>query len=150
MSPDPETRFWNFVDKTGPDGCWLWTGGNNRGYGLFWLGGQPTQVYAHRFAYELCVGPIPAGLEIDHLCFVRSCVNPDHLEAVTTSVNGQRRGERYRPQLCKYGHPYDDENTYVRPDGKGRDCRICRKRRTAELTERRQVLTLHSACRETA
>lgn len=78
----------------GPGGCLLWTGKiNNRGYGVFWWRGR--DIYAHRAAWEMQVGPIPAGLQIDHRCRVRRCVNVDHLEPVTGSVN-QRRGHAAR------------------------------------------------------
>lgn len=77
-------RFWEKVNKTKT--CWLWIACKNKaGYGSF-NGGE----YAHRFSYEELVGEIPKGLQIDHLCRVRHCVNPKHLEAVTNQVNGQR------------------------------------------------------------
>jgi hypothetical protein len=76
-------EFWERVEKTG--GCWLWTGSRNGGgYGNY--GGKG----AHRYAYELLKAPIPPGLVIDHLCRVRHCVNPDHMEPVTQSVNCRR------------------------------------------------------------
>lgn len=84
---NPERRFWESVEKT--EGCWLWRGAvSGTGYGRI---KDDKQLFAvHRFAYELLVGDIPVGLEIDHLCRVRNCVNPDHLEAVTRQVNVQR------------------------------------------------------------
>jgi hypothetical protein len=94
---DDEARFWQKVSKNGPvpdyaphlGPCWLWTGGlDGKGYGQFGLGGK--HVRAHRFAYELLVKPIPAGLDLDHLCRVITCVNPAHLEPVTRQVNRQR------------------------------------------------------------
>ena len=84
------------------DGCWIWNGRlSDDGYGvldLSWRGGGPKSCYAHRAAYELLVGPIPDGLELDHLCFVRSCVNPAHLEAVTHVENLRRAVERRYPK----------------------------------------------------
>lgn len=75
-------------------GCWLWVGEcNDNGYGRFSVKGR--KVYAHRSSYEIHVGPIPEGLHIDHLCRVRNCVNPEHLEPVTRSEN-VRRGIRAR------------------------------------------------------
>ncbi len=75
-----------------PDGCWHWTGSRvHNGYGLFWIGG--SNVRAHRAMYELMVGPIPAGLDLDHLCRVRHCVNPEHLEPVTRAENLRRARE---------------------------------------------------------
>lgn len=85
-------RFWMKVEFT--DTCWLRTAMNDKaGYGSFnhtW----DRKVPAHRYAYEFCVGPIPEGLQIDHLCRVHNCVNPDHLEPVTAREN-VRRGTRY-------------------------------------------------------
>jgi hypothetical protein len=79
------SRHWR-VDE---NGCWLWTGSlNNKGYAQLGVAGRVRS--AHRVAYELFKGAIPDGLQIDHLCRVRQCVNPDHLEAVTQSVNIRR------------------------------------------------------------
>lgn len=91
------------------DGCWLWNGYcNPHGYGTFSVRrpeGSWTKVYAHRRAYELSVGPIPAGLQIDHLCRNPSCVRPDHLDAVTGAENGRRGREVNLPrQFCRRGH----------------------------------------------
>ena len=75
------------------NGCWLWTGGiQPKGYGTFRFRGK--HYLAHRAAYEMFVGPIPDGLEIDHTCCVRHCVNPDHLEPVTPSENVLRSYRR--------------------------------------------------------
>lgn len=87
---DLASRFWLRVHKT--DDCWLWTSTLRRGYGRFWI--APGRfVPAHRFAYELLVGPIPEGLELDHLCRNPACVNPAHLDPVTHREN-VRRGKR--------------------------------------------------------
>ncbi len=88
-------RFWKYVlldDVLIHDGCWLWRGGTSNGYGLLHLSknGRKTSVRAHRFAYEAMIGPIPKGLQLDHLCRVRSCVNPKHLEPVTNAENVRR------------------------------------------------------------
>ena len=80
-------RFFSYVNKT--EKCWLWTGGNNGvGYGKVYMKGK--LVYAHRYSYEIANGEIPRGYEIDHLCKVVSCVNPNHLEAVTPHLNSVR------------------------------------------------------------
>lgn len=113
-----------------PTGCWLWQGDKlPRGYGQFRFDNR--HVLAHRFAYEMAKGAIPPGLVIDHLCRVTSCVNPDHLEAVTNAEN-LRRGvgpsltsARRRAQThCKRGHLFDEANTYWKPNG-ARRCRAC-------------------------
>ncbi len=124
--PQPtEERFWNMVNKT--DTCWLWTGCTaGRGYGLF--GVNRKLVRPHRYAYELLVGPIPEGLQIDHLCPNRGCVNPAHLRAVTAKVNilgGNGVGAiNARKTHCRKGHPYDKANTRVNKLGY-RSCRTC-------------------------
>lgn len=93
-APDPPveewaSRFWDKVDKDGHDGCWLWTDATSwNGYGRFYTGSRVMS--AHRLSYELAVGPIPDGLQIDHLCRVRACVNPAHLEPVTLAENIRR------------------------------------------------------------
>ena len=81
-------RFWEKVDVGHPLGCWLWTGALTRDYGSFWLDGN--QRPAHRYSYELLRGPIPDGLQMDHLCRVKHCVNPDHLDPVTPATNLRR------------------------------------------------------------
>lgn len=122
-----EVRFWPKVNKT--PACWLWTAGTDAaGYGRFKVDG--VAAVAHRYAYELLCGPIPDGLQIDHLCRVRHCVNPAHMEPVTL-VENVRRGDSFSAQnaaktYCANGHPYDEANTYMRPDG-GRGCRSCRR-----------------------
>lgn len=95
VAPRPAAdRFWEKVDKTGA--CWLWTGGLDKdGYGYFNLP-HNRKVRAHRWAYEAAIGQIPKGLEVDHLCRIHACVNPDHLEAVTGREN-RLRGDTKRP-----------------------------------------------------
>lgn len=128
-----DSRFWQWVDIR-VDGCWEWTGSiNNKGYGRTSVKRRP--VYAHRVAYELCVGPIPDGHELDHLCRNPRCVNPEHLEPVTHRVNllrGQSpMAHQARQTHCLRGHPFDAENTYHRPDREGRQCRTCNRLRQA-------------------
>jgi len=134
--PTPEERFWIKVRQT--DTCWLWTSTlNNRGYGQFSVGGR--SVLAHRFSYELHVGPIPEGLHLDHLCRVRHCVNPAHLEPVTNQENNRRgdTGAHLRDRThCPAGHPYEGANLYVNGNTGARSCRICMCRRKVEYRER--------------
>ncbi len=83
------SRFDEKIHKDEANGCWLWTAARNEnGYPLLWAGGK--MIRAHRFSYEVHVGSIPAGLDLDHLCRVRHCVNPAHLEPVTRSENLRR------------------------------------------------------------
>lgn len=87
---DPASRFWPKVDKSGD--CWLWTGSlDHRGYGQFYLRSGAAPAKAHRFAYELLVGPIPEGMSIDHRCHNPTCVNPEHLRPATHKQNLENR-----------------------------------------------------------
>ncbi len=116
-------------------GCWLFLGGLTlKGYAQISVDGRLRQ--AHRVSYEVFVGPIQDGLEIDHLCRVRSCLNPHHLEPVTHAENVKRSSaaaasrERARSIVkCKYGHDYTPANTIIQKPHGGRACRICRTER---------------------
>lgn len=122
--PGREDLFWAKVDKSGD--CWLWTASiNASGYGSFGAGGKSR--LAHRVAYEFVRGEIPAGLTLDHLCRVRSCVNPDHLEPVTARENTRRGfpGAYLKAKkCCPRGHVYDEENTKISSRGT-RSCKAC-------------------------
>lgn len=115
------------------DSCWYWDGYKiDSGYGRFSYNGK--NIYSHRFAYELYKGNIPNGLVIDHLCKNTSCVNPDHLRAVTQreNVNSGNTGIINKSKThCPKGHEYNEENTYIDKDN-SRRCRIC-----AEVIRRR-------------
>lgn len=136
----PDERFWAKVDKT--DTCWLWTAYiSPDGYGRFDRLRAMGEQSAHRIAYVLLVGPIPDGLELDHLCRVRHCVNPLHLEAVTHAENvrrgrsGAHLGERTH---CPRGHEYTRENTYVHRNK--RSCRECRRAASLRWMRRQRAV----------
>ena len=100
-------------------GCWLWTSGLwGGGYGAFFLRGKKVQ--AHRFSYEHHVGPIPEGLDVDHLCRVRHCVNPKHLEPVTRKVNINRGLVKGHTWLRGRPNPGTKGQTHARGEGNGR------------------------------
>jgi hypothetical protein len=133
-------RFWDKVDDDA-NSCWLWTAAiGHNGYGRFWFDGR--HVRAHRFAYELLVGPIPEGMELDHLCRVRHCVNPAHLEIVEHREN-MLRGDTIvalnsRKQACPRGHPFSPENTRVYRGR--RHCRACARIHTRRWREKGGVI----------
>lgn len=106
--------------------CWLYVGPlMTNGYAGMHLEGE--HVLVHRAVYEHLVGPIPDGMQLDHLCRVRHCANPDHLEPVTALENQRRgRGGRLtRRTHCPHGHAWDAANTRQRPHRQGRTCRAC-------------------------
>lgn len=136
-------NFWGQVYRTAD--CWLWTGAVSmpQGYGHFtWARGD---YYAHRFSYELVHGRIPTGLHVDHLCGVRLCVNPGHLEAVTTREHTRRH--RSTRTTCKNGHAWAPENLYVRPDTGRATCRLCAADRGRQRvrTQRDRARAAHEA-----
>ena len=123
-------------------GCWLWcTSLKESGYGLYSTGN--SSVSAHRYSYELLVGAVPMGLELDHLCRVRRCVNPVHLEAVTHAENVRRSNEALGrgpyATHCSAGHDFTPSNTYVDPGNNGRCCRLCRRETRRRYRERRRA-----------
>jgi hypothetical protein len=141
-----------YVDKDGPDGCWLWTGGragSTSVYGIFTSGTRASdpKTYAHRYSYEMFVGLIPNDLVIDHLCRNKLCVNPDHLEAVTQQENLARRPWAivHRPQpnirlkVCRSGRHdlTDPANVRWDEDGRRRGCLPCRQELEARRSLRR-------------
>ena len=128
MLADIGTDFWKLVEKAAPESCWRWLGRRQpNGYAKF------KDLYAHRVAYELVCGPIPEGMQLDHLCRKRDCVNPGHLEPVTQRENILRGigipAVNAKKTFCVHGHPYTPENTfYWRGKNRrfwGRHCRIC-------------------------
>lgn len=122
------------------NGCWIFTGSRtHRGYGQIGTGVGKKHGATHRIAYEYFRVEIPDGLQLDHLCRVRACCNPWHLEPVTNAVNKERsRGfvEDMHP-ACKAGHPWTPENTYRAPNGT-RHCRVCGNARTRAYKARKR------------
>lgn len=126
-------RFFDKIDASGD--CWEWTASRNHG-GHPWYHNPGGTQYAHRVAWEILVGPIPEGYDVDHLCRVRHCVNPDHLEPVPHVVNVRRghvgknspKGPNSRGLThCKRGHEYTEENTIYHSKNGSRMCRSCRR-----------------------
>lgn len=141
-----KTRLQRLMERALPEpnsGCWLWMGScNNDGYGQIESGWpQRTNEGAHRVAYEELVGPIADGLVIDHLCRMRSCVNPLHLEPVTVKENIRRGliGVLNKPH-CPQGHLFDEANTVRVGRAKYRGCRICRTRRLNARRSKKRAL----------
>ncbi len=116
-----EDRFWEKVDANGV--CWEWTAStDSSGYGTFNAGDRGT-VSAHRFAWELLIGPIPGHLEYDHRCMNTRCLLPDHAELVTHLEN-VRRARAHDRVYCKYGHRRDEN----RVASGGRGCHSCTRK----------------------
>ena len=145
-------RFWAKVDKNGPvpdyrpdlGPCWMWTAAlYSNGYGCFTLtiGSLYTTRRAHRIAYEYRIGRIPDGLTLDHLCRIRSGVNPSHLEPVSVRENilrGTSFSARHAAvQHCPRGHPYYEANTTPRKTGRG--CRACAVIHTAKWRNKKRI-----------
>ena len=118
---------WHKINKT--DSCWLWTGYKKQGYGHFDV--KRKHIRAHRLVYEALVKKVPEGLQLDHLCRVRHCVNPRHLEPVTQKVNilrGMGTGAiNARKTHCKRGHPFLGKNLRVVIGEKQGGDRVCRE-----------------------
>lgn len=138
--PIPVTERVKSKVATDSNGCWIWQGYvQANGYAKIGvkLNGKHVMRYAHRVMYEETVGPVPEGLDLDHLCRVRRCVNPEHLEPVTRSEN-LLRGDAgiYARQVtakkthCKHGHPLSGDNLYTPPGTNKRHCKECNRQRS--------------------
>lgn len=162
-----EQRFWARVDRAGPDECWLWTGPiNYAGYGYFGTGSRLDDTrrssMAHRFSHELHIGPIPAGFHVDHLCRVRRCVAPHHLEAVTPSENARRalpysiaasKARMAARRYCVNGHDQAIHGRKYAHRGDNLTCLVCKREHEREnarrYRERRRRAKLTTAQRVT-
>lgn len=142
MTPtDLPERIASKIEPEPMSGCWLWTAwANSQGYG--YVAWDHRDQPAHRIVWELLVGPIPKGLDLDHLCRNRICVSPWHHEPVTRLENNRRGNvrqaniDRHAARThCPQGHPYDEENTY-RWHG-GRQCKVCRRKAVRDSYRRR-------------
>ena len=152
MKPSTADRFDSGYVPEPNSGCWLWTKSTSKnGYANFAWDGR--QSYAHRYAFGRFVGPIPSGTEIDHLCRVRSCVNPDHLEAVSHRANVLRGTSpsafAARADKCKAGHEYTAGNTRTAEGGR-RVCRECHRLSVADYQRRRPDMVAASGRRHRA
>jgi hypothetical protein len=133
---DAKARFWRKVSPAPADACWIWHGAiNSQGYGNV---GRFSRTYlTHRVAYELTHGPVPEGLDLDHTCRNRACVNPAHLEPVTFLANMRRRYAKKpdeRETHCLQGHELTPENTsWIQSSGQRR-CRTCALDRKREVS----------------
>lgn len=131
-----KARFWRKVSPAPSNACWIWWGAKNaRGYGN--VGRNKKTYLAHRVAYELTYGPVPPGLDLDHLCKTTGCVNPDHLEPVTFLANMRRRyadKPDERSTHCLKGHELNQVNTIWIPSSGQRRCRTCVNERSREVS----------------
>ena len=121
----------------GLDFCWAWTGAvQSRGYGC--VGVNRRSQLTHRVSYELLVGPIEVGLQIDHLCRNKRCCNPAHLEPVTAKTNMERT-DRAEKTHCVHGHPLSGDTLIIKNYASGltkRNCRECHKQRLRKCRAR--------------
>ena len=133
--------FWGKFSENPTTGCWEWQGVRSRdGYGRS-SHGRTTVGYTHRIAYSKLVGPVPDGLELDHLCRNPPCGNPAHLEPVTHHVN-LLRGMQAQQTHCVNGHPFDSENLVMRFRRSGapyRQCKTCVRIRAKQQTAKQMA-----------
>lgn len=130
----PVDAVWDRLE-TGPGDCWLWTGSvDEDGYGRYSRDGL-----VHRMVYQFLVVDIPSDLDLDHLCLVKRCANPWHLEPVSRGENSRRKNALI--SRCKNDHPFTDENTYYVREGAylRRHCRTCNAAAQQRYQQRKKV-----------
>ena len=151
----PEGRFERFIDRTHPDGHWLWTGALSSGYGV--MGNGYRMMYVHRWSYEHFVGPVPDGLIVGHEChdldltcmggecIHRRCARPEHLKPMAHADNIRAgrsaqasRARRVERPECRHGHPLTAENLFVRDRDGARLCRVCMRASVARSYQKRK------------
>lgn len=147
--------FWSFVEPEPMSGCWLWVGARSHGYGVYATARRlgHRNYPAHRLAFELLRGPITKDLQLDHLCRVRACVNPSHLEPVDCRTNLLRgvgwTARHAKQSACPRGHPYDVLDK-VNGQPRRRACRCCRNERHRRAARQRRWRKWLSSFRDRA
>jgi hypothetical protein len=142
MKRDPIERAWNYISPEPMSGCWLWMGVlNGSGYARIRLGAH--LIFVHRLFYEFYKKPIPAGLTVDHICRVRCCVNPAHMDVVTHRENCLRgiapAAKHAKQTHCIHGHEFTAANTWRRRNG-GRLCLKCAVERSRRYYHEKKKL----------
>jgi hypothetical protein len=138
-------RLWEKVDVRGDDECWEWQASKIRGgYGEIMVRNDPLKrSVAHKVVYEALVGPVPEGMELDHLCNNPACVNPRHLRPVTHWENLMRSNSACAWNRCKThchrGHEFTPENTYIRKDRGTRMCNACSRENQKRYQQKKEV-----------
>jgi hypothetical protein len=146
---DPIERFWAKT-ISGENGCIVWKGSiSTSGYGRITLNGKPKQ--AHRFSFEQANGPIPEGLQIDHVCRNRACVNPDHLRLVTSKQNTLANSNspsaiNARKSHCPRGHIFTPENTSIPKSNPHRRCKACDRERSRRTYKKMKLRHANRPC----
>lgn len=134
-APKPFEAIYDYIEPEPNSGCWIWTAGrSDAGYGRFSRAGIGRGLLVHKVLYERNHGPVPPGMEIDHKCRVRACVNPAHLRAVTHKKNMENSTYALRTH-CPAGHPLSGDNLAPRVINRGRfrwyrrSCATCNRQR---------------------